>query len=239
LLIDFINLNEFILNPQTKEIVTKELKAPGKKVYGSSNTKLETSNPTSFSELRDLLNRIPRQKPANMGLPENRIDLPLLLNLMMAVTTGGKIILSDRLRNYPYRSGTGYIIGGGDDKKIPPITQQVTQIYNMGLKKLQKRGYDLKNKYKEDISSKIKELEIFENSLLQSLTILAKYVEVIDVTNDDARNDQLTQEIMEDAIKDYEKKSKVVPEKQNAIFSMLEKIFGKGKESISFYSPLN
>ena len=243
LLINFINDNSFILNPQSKEIVTnsKDLKVRGKtKYFEPRETKLESSDPTSFSELRDFMNKSAamRLKPANMGLPENRIDLPLLLNLMMAVTTGGKIILSDRLFNkYPSRSGTGYIVGGGDQgsSQIPQLTAEIQQIYKIGLDKLKSKGKDLAESSKVKIKNEIEELLKAEKSLLGSLTVLAKYVEVINILNDEVKNSNITEEIMEKAILEYEKKSKEVPAKRDSILSHIQKLLYSNS---SGYTPL-
>ena len=80
-----------------------------------------------------------------------------------------------------------------------------------------------------------------ERNVYNKLYVLANYVEVINVMNDEAANDKVTIEMMDNAIKEYEIKSnKLALKTDSTIGILLKKLFDdKSSGPSSYYSKLN
>jgi len=262
LLIAFINNNEFVLNPQSKELINKSgkpkvslngpppkyFKINGKdvlnKYYEQSlaiyegRTPSNSEQPESLSNLVETMrkNALLNSKPVNMGLPENRANLSTLLNLMIGITTGGKFRVSTML---PFSTGKGYHIGGvGSDSKILPCANNAFEIYRMGIDALNKKNKKLTPTLAKSISSELKQLEDIERGVYENLGVIATYVKIINVMNDEAVNNDVTSEIMENAIKEYELKSNKLSSKADSTISMLIKNLFDEKNTGSYYTKL-
>lgn len=81
----------------------------------------------------------------------------------------------------------------------------------------------------------------YEVAVYNQLKVLADYVKVINVMNDEAKNDPLTDQMMEDAIKLYEDKSNKLSSKADSTISVLiKKLFdNENSGSGSYYSKFN
>jgi hypothetical protein len=259
LLILFINNNEFVLNPQSKQLINKSGKPKvsewgrpsqfivinGKKVpyqkYDQALAIFEgksyptSSEPESLSSLVELMrkNATLSSRPINMSLPENRANLSTLLDLMIGVTTGGKIRLSKNI----YSTGTGYLVGGAE--RMLPCTTNANEIYTMGIEALSKKNKSLNSKDNEELLNQIKQLENLEQDVYDKLYVLAQFVKVINLMNDEASDNNLTMHMMDKVIKEYEDKSSKLSSKTDSIISMLLKnLFDLNNHSTSYYSKL-
>ena len=127
LLISYINNNEYVLNPQSRELVNK---LPFTTVDGNVNEKqpkffrfkdgttarnpgyVEESEKADSESLGNLMMEMKKNanpwNPVNMGLPENRMNLNTLLGLMVGITNGGNLRLG---RAPAYSTGFGYTSG--------------------------------------------------------------------------------------------------------------------------------
>ncbi len=262
LLIAFINNNEFVLNPQSKELINKsgkpkvsEYGAPKKSfmingkevankyyeqemaIYEGRNVP-SNSQPESLSNLVEIMrkNALLSSKPINMGLPENRTNLSTLLNLMIGVTSGGKVRLS---KMQPYSTGKGYILGGGP--VLLPCAGNATEIYKIGIDAMNKKNKKLSSSLNEDLKKQLDDLETLEQEVYEKLSIMANYVKVINVMNDEAANSDITFDMMNNIIKEYESKSNKLSSKTDSTISMLLKNLFDEKSSgpSSYYSKMN
>jgi hypothetical protein len=132
LLISYINNNEFVINPQTKELINKlgttSIRPTGTEdqpeffeYYDESGKLIKVKNGAyqeykkpDVESLSGLMKEMQRYsslgyKPVDMGVAENRLNLSTLLGLMVGVTNGGHIRLS---KSPAYSTGLGYITGG-------------------------------------------------------------------------------------------------------------------------------
>lgn len=246
LLISFINGNKFVLNPQTKELINKSGK-PKMSEYGGmkenfmingkavpniyyeqekaiSEGRVPTSSePESLSSLVELMrkNALFSSKPVNMGLPENRANLSMLIDLMIGITTEGKFRLS---KGYPFSTGKGYILGGAEPtKKMLPCAENAHEIYKIGINALKNKKKSLRSDINTQLEKNLDDLDTLEKDVYDKLYILANYIKVINVMNDDAANSDVTMEIMNNAIKEYEDKSGKLSSKADSTISMLLK----------------
>ena len=269
LLISFINNNEFYLNPQSKQLISKNntlrtgnygpplkeflvngIKVPNKyydkevALYDGKNPESLSENPESLSGLVDMIrkNSLLGSRPINMGLPENRLNLNTLLGLLVGVTTGGKIRLGKEL---PYSTGKGYtvggsntkgnIVGGTNAKDILPCSKNALEIFKIGIDSLNKKNKKLEKGVKEKMTLEIEKLTELEREVYNNLYILANYIKVINVMNDEAANDDITLEIMNKAVDEYENKSNKLAAKSDSTISFLLKNLFENSKSGSYY----
>lgn len=266
LLILFINNNEFVLNPQTKELTNKSKtksvdKIPpfeylidknGNKVKNLNYEKEKAifegkiyndSKPESLSNLVDLMRKNSQlgAKTVNMALPENRANLNTLLGLMVGVTNGGHLRLA---RTPAYSTGKGYIpiVGGGYDEKVKmlPCSKNAHEIYKIGVETLKKKNKKLSESENFELNNELTELNNLEQKVYYKLNTLAHYVKIINVMNDEAQNDNVTLSMMDKAIQDYENSSNKLAAKSDTTISiLLKKLFDDRREAKSYYSKLN
>ena len=262
LLITFINNNEFVLNPQTKDLISKSGKISAKEIrpfkqLRDKNGNLvdnpnydkemaiyegryaQKSQPESLSGLVDLMrkNASLNLKPVNMRMPENRLNLSSLLGLMVGITNTGHIRLG---RTHAFSTGQGYIIGGnGGEDEMLPCSKNAFEIYTTGIKSLEKKNKRIGDDVSKQILQEIKELSRLEKEVYKKLYVLANYVKVINVMNDEAANDSITLEMMDNAINEYESKSKKLSVKSDSVIGSLFKNIYEEKTPSSYYSKLN
>ncbi len=123
LLISYINNNEYVLNPQSKELVNRlpfttvdrNLSEPqpeffilnGEQVRNPAYDKETDEN--SVESLGNLMEEMKKNSspwnPVDMGSYENRSNLVTLLGMMVGVTQGGNIRLG---KAHPFSTGYGY-----------------------------------------------------------------------------------------------------------------------------------
>lgn len=213
-----------------------------------------SSQPESLSGLVDLMrkNSLLGSRPVSMGLPENRTNLSSLLGLMVGITSGsGKMRIG---REAPFTTGTGYVIGGSggrsgsvsggsgldSDSNMLPCSKNALEIYRTGIASLKKKNKKLDSKDEKKISDEINKLAELEIEVYNNLYILANYVKVINVMNDEAANDSTTLNMMDEAIREYESKSSKLSSKSDSTISMLLKNLFDDKSSgpSSYYGKL-
>lgn len=149
LLISYINNNEYVLNPQSRELINRlpfttidgnlSEKQP-EYFYFKDGTKIKNgaykkdSDKASEESLGNLMEEMKKNSnpwnPVNMGLPENRSYLNYLLGLMVGVTPYGQMRIS---RDPSFSTGYGFLGGGGEPSDLPtildmPYTKQLEQI---------------------------------------------------------------------------------------------------------------
>lgn len=137
LLINFINSNEFVLNPRDKRLMTKSGEKPKMKEYppqpeyitwtdkeGNKHTyknvlykgkKHEKNERMSLSEISNVMknNASFTSNPIGTGMSDNILNLSTLLGLMTHMTATGNFSFLGRAHSS--LSGLGYVVGGGDD----------------------------------------------------------------------------------------------------------------------------
>lgn len=260
LLILYINNNEFVLNPQTKQLTTlktvsvkkihpfKELKDSAGNYYPNPNYEKEMSiyegratssgsRPESLSNLVDIMRKNSQMgsKTISMVNPENRLNLSTLLGLMVGVTNGGHMRLGKLSQ---FSTGKGYLYGGGDD--MLPCSKNATEIYAMGVKALEKKGKSLSQSEQDDIKRELTQLNELEQLVYRKLNTMARYVKVINVMNDEAKNSDVTNDMMAKVVNDYESSTNKLAVKSDSTISMLlKKLFDEKNVPKSFYSKLN
>lgn len=259
LLILYINNNEFILNPQTKQLITtkevsvKKIRPFPKLIDAFGNSYVNknydkemaiyegraissSSRPESLSNLVDIMRKNSQisLKTTNLGLSENRLNLSTLLGLMIGITNGGHIRLG---KESPFSTGKGYLYGGSET--MLPCSKNAHEIYAMGIEALKKKDKKLADYERNAIDAELTELTKLEHTVYNKLNTLARYVKVINVMNDEAKNDKVTNDIMARAVNDYESNSNKLASKSDSIISMLlKKIFDEKSESKSYYNKL-
>lgn len=149
LLINFINSNEFVLNPIDKKLMTKSGEKPTITEYppqpeiitwtdkeGNKHTyknvlykgeKDKKSERMSLSEISNMMKNNASFTGNSIGnrMSDNILNLPILLGLMTHMTTSGNFSFLGKA--YSPLSGMGYVGGSGDgdgdddDKKESPI----------------------------------------------------------------------------------------------------------------------
>jgi len=260
LLILYINNNEFVLNPQTKQLTTtksvsvkkihpfKELKDSAGNYVPNPNYEKEmaiyegrvsssSSRPESLSNLVDIMRKNSQMGSRNvsMGQPENRLNLNTLLGLMVGITNGGHIRLG---RLSQFATGKGYLYGGGDD--MLPCSKNATDIYDMGVKALIKKGKSLSKSEQEEIKKELNHLNELEQLVYRKLDTMARYIKVINVMNDEAKNSDVTNDMMAKVVNEYESTTNKLATKSDSTISMLlKKLFDEKNTPKSFYSKLN
>lgn len=250
LLINFINSNEFVLNPRDKKLMTKSGEKPivsefppepeyvtwtdkegNKHTY--KNVLYEKESPKnermSLSEISNMMKNNASFTGNSIGnrMSDNILNLSTLLGLMTHMTTSGNFSFLGKA--YSPLSGMGYVIGGGDgddDKKIPkllPCAQKAYDIYKEGKTTLEKRN----KRFDEtgDIYKKIVELGQLELEVASELETLASVVKIVNVLGDN-NEEVLDSTTMNDLIERCGKGAEKCAKKSDSIiFSMLEKIW--------------
>ena len=260
LLILYINNNEFVLNPQTKQLTTtksvsvkkihpfKELKDSAGNYVPNPNYEKEmaiyegrvsssSSRPESLSNLVDIMRKNSQMGSRNvsMGQPDNRLNLSTLLGLMVGITNGGHIRLG---RLSQFATGKGYLYGGGDD--MLPCSNNAHEIYAMGVKALEKKGKSLSKSEQEEIKKELNHLNELEQLVYRKLDTMARYIKVINVMNDEAKNSDVTNDMMAKVVNEYELSTNKLATKSDSTISMLlKKLFDEKNTPKSFYSKLN
>lgn len=268
LLIEFINNNQFVLNPQTKEVVAKNGRINKDSIITEPKEYIwikgeRVKNPYYEKELAywegrkysgkkstmgftDLLETIKKNSSSyggvDMRTSENILNLRTLLGLMVGVTTGGKIRLS---KSPQFMTGIGYGLYGGSDEvkgmeKFLPCSTQANEIYAIGKKALKNRNKELKPSDEIELKNILKELSQAESKVYEKLHLLSKYIEVLKTLNDNVENDSLTWSMMEDEFKKYENSSSKLSEKADyTIITLLKKLYDDIPSGPrSYYSPL-
>lgn len=260
LLILYINNNEFVLNPQTKQLTTsktvsvkkihpfKELRDSAGNLHTNPNYEKEmaiyegrvsssSSRPESLSNLVDIMRKNSQMgsRTVSMGQAENRLNLSTLLGLMIGITNGGHIRLG---RLSQFGTGKGYLSGGGDD--MLPCSKNATEIYAMGVKALEKKGKSLSSSEQDEIKRELTQLNEFEQLVYKKLNTMARYVKVINVMNDEAKNSDVTNDMMAKVVNEYESSTNKLAIKSDSTISMLiKKLYDEKNVPKSFYSKLN
>lgn len=259
LLILYINNNEFVLNPQTKQLTTsktvsvkkihpfKQLRNSKGELIDNPNYEKEmaiyegratsSSRPESLSSLVDIMRKNSQfgSRTVSMGNPENRLNLSTLLGLMVGITNGGHIRLG---RESPFTSGKGYLFGGSGE--MLPCSKNATEIYAMGVKALEKKGKSLSISEQEEIKKELTQLNELEQIVYKKLNTMARYVKVINVMNDEAKNSDVTNDLMAKVVNEYESSSNKLAVKSDSTISMLlKKLFDEKNTPKSYYSKLN
>jgi len=154
LLVDYINNNEFILNPQNKEIINR---LPITSIFPRSNGKTNNmkyftyilngnevtvpngsykglNNKENNESLENILSQMKKNtqnmwKPTNMGIPENKNILNSLLGLLIGVNGYGNLMVG---RKPAFSTGIGYGQFGGS------IDELENMIENNNYKEIQK-----------------------------------------------------------------------------------------------------
>lgn len=218
----------------------------------------ETTN--SWADLENIMkNSKLGQSHISMKSPEDRINLTNLLGLLVGITTRGNIRLSKFLQStHAYSTGLGYLNGGskilvgGDIEEIiktkdyeaiklfKPCTQRALNILIEGMTKLKNKNKILDSNLVTEIGNTIIKLSEAEELAFQQLSILAKYTEIINNLNDTSRNDKVTIQIMDDAIREYDTKTMKVSNKADSTISMILRSLSDNKISgpRSYYSKL-
>lgn len=248
LLIAFINNNEFILNPKDKKLINKKGKPvykefgpekefiwfKGKQIKNPSYKKeydsFEGSKTENLSDLVQLMKKNSyTSKSFITNSPENILNLNTLLGLMVGITNGGKI----RLNKLPaYSTGVGYvnIFGGSVDKKIDYMgmlqcAKNAAEIFNIGIKNLDKKNKKLDDKLKKELIDKMRELDQVEREVTDKLKVLTQYVKIINILGDD-KDEIVNCDIMRDAIEKYSKSSSKLSKKSDeTIISLVKNLF--------------
>lgn len=265
LLILYINNNEFVLNPQTKQYITSNQEVSVKKIKPSEKVwvkdkdgnpvqivnphykkelatyegrTIQDSRPESLSNLLDMMRKNSHLGPRTVSMkdPENRLNLNSMLGLMIGVTTDGHIRLS---KEPPYSTGKGYLYGGNDKPQLLPCSKNATEIYSIGVDTLKKKNKTLSDNEKKLLDEQLLRLAEFEHEVYKKLYVLANYVKVINVMDDDAQNDAVTIDMMDKAIQDYESaSSKLATKSDSTISVLLKKLYDGNNEPKSYYSKL-
>ena len=145
LLISFINNNEFVLNPQLKELINKlpftkidshgsiddepeyfiNYDSKGNQIKVKNGAYQSKTNKSDGESIANLLLEMKKNattsfKPVNMASSDNYPSISALLGLMVGITNGGNIRLS---KTSPFSTGYGYITGGasGNANKFTDI----------------------------------------------------------------------------------------------------------------------
>jgi hypothetical protein len=255
LLIAFINNNSFVLNPQSKALINKagppkvKILKPveffminGEKVKNNyyeeemahmEGREYKKPNLESLPKLLDEIrkNSVLKQKPINMSSSENLLNLPILFGLMAQVTTGHKIRLA---KHFPFSSGKGYLVGGS--KQCLPCSANAAEIYIIAEKALRDKGKKLNATFAKEISDQISSLTDLEKKVYNDLKILAHYQQIVSNMDDKTANDNVTKEIMVDAIKEFDEKSKKLSSKSDSLITKIQNILEYGPSGR--YSPL-
>jgi hypothetical protein len=258
LLIAFINNNSFVLNPQSKALINKagppkvKILKPvkyfiinGKEVKNNyyeeeiahmEGREYKNPNLESLPKLLDDIrkNSLLKQKPINMSSSENLLNLPILFGLMAQVTTGHKIRLA---KHFPFSSGKGYLVGGS--KQCLPCSANATDIYLITEKALRDKGKKLNAAFAKEITDQITSLNDLEKKVYSDLKILAVYQQIVSNMDDKTANDNVTREIMDDAIREFDEKSKKLSSKSDSLITKIQNILEYGPTGPSGrYSPL-
>lgn len=260
LLILYINNNEFVLNPQTKQLTTsktvsvkkihpfKQLKNSKGELVDNPNYEKEmaiydgraissSSRPESLSSLVEIMRKNSQlgSRTVSMVNPENRLNLSTLLGLMVGITNGGHIRLG---RESQFSTGKGYLSGGSG--VMLPCSKNATEIYSMGIAGLKKKGKSLSSSEQEEIEKELTQLNELEQIVYKKLNTMARYVKVINVMNDEAKNSEVTDDLMAKVVSDYESSSNKLAVKSDSTISMLlKKLFDDKNVPKSYYSKLN
>lgn len=143
LLINFINSNEFVLNPKDKKLMTKSGLKPSITTYkkqpkeitwtdasGNKHTyknifykdEISSKNKLNIDELESLMkiNSSFTRNPFGSNMSDNILNMSTLLGLMTQMTTGGKFSFLGKAHSHLsglgyVGGGVGYVRGGGED----------------------------------------------------------------------------------------------------------------------------
>jgi hypothetical protein len=271
LLIAFINNNEFVLNPTSKEINNKTGKpvlksigsikdAPDNFIINGKNypnelkikelSKKTVSKNESLSELLNIMkkNSMMNSKSNGIKSSESILNLNTLLGLMIGVTNGGKIKLS---KSHAFSTGLGYIVGGSnniyyggnddDDIKLLPCSANAVDIYRIGVESLKKNNKILDSNVQNKLENELTKLSEAELKVYNQLKVLASYIKIINILNDNSSNNEITENIMNKALQDYDNKSSKLSDKADNTISLLLKNLYQNintSNTKSFYSKI-
>ena len=255
LLINFINSNEFVLNPRDKKLMTKSGEKPTITEYppqpeiitwtdkeGNKHTyknvlykgeKGKKSERMSLSEISNMMKNNASFTGNSIGnrMSDNILNLSTLLGLMTHMTTSGNFSFLGKA--YSPLSGMGYVGGSGDgdgddDKKEPPITFLPCAAKAFNIYNEGKTTLDKHNKTFDEtgeIYKKIGELGQLELEVASELETLASIVKIVNVLGDN-KEEVLDSKIMNNLIERCGKSAEKCAKKSDSIiFSILEKIW--------------
>jgi hypothetical protein len=248
LLINFINLNEFVLNPRDKRLMTKSGKKPmiayppqpehitwtdasgNKHTYKNVLYKNDkaSKDTMSIAEIAFLMkkNASFTGSPIGSKMSDNVLNLSTLLGLMTQMTTGGKFSFLGKAHS-PL-SGMGYLVGGSP---YLPCTRKAFEIYEEGKSSLKKNNKTFDTD--KELFTKIEQLGKLESDIAVDLEKLASIVKIINVLGD-KKEEALNSAYINDLIEKYGKGAEKCAKKSDSIIvSILEKI---GKSS--YYSKI-
>lgn len=283
LLISFINMNEFVLNPQNKLIITSnklpksvlrpnpEAEQPDELEIIDSNGKVKkvkndgkdyfkskSENSGSLGEALDQIIKNSFFKPANPGSPENRHVFDILNKFGWGVNGLGKFMIG-RFGKYPRMTGYGYKhdhngnynsktnnvqFGGLTDEeleefhnssnKFRPCSKSAFEAYTLARKSLSLKNKKFNDDYDSNMYKKIIEMSKLEDELYIQLNLIGKYEKIINSISDiDDESNEITQDAMDDAVKNYESKAVLLSKKSDDYTSLIYKLMNN---NVSFGS---
>lgn len=229
LLINFINSNEFVLNPRDKKLMTKSGEKP------TVTTKYTPQNKRmSLSEISDLMKNNASFTSNSIGtrISDNILNLSTLLGLITHMTATGNFSFLGKAHSS--LSGMGYVVGGSGDAVADadadadvivnlPCAKNAFDIYNEGKTALNKqnKSFDVSG----EIYKKIGELGRLELEVADDLETLANVVKIVNVLGDN-KEEVLESDVINSLIEKCGKNAEKCGKKSDSIiFSILEKIW--------------
>lgn len=255
LLINFINSNEFVLNPRDKKLMTKTGEKPKATQYrpqqeyntwtdkeGKTHTyknvlyegKTTEQEKMSLSDIANLMKNNASFTSNSIGnkMSDNILNLSTLLGLMTHMTATGNFSFLGKA--HTSLSGLGYVVGGAGDK------DETGDKENQGLRPLPcaakafriyedgKKALMKNNKtFDEDnkIYEKIEQLGALELNVADDLETLANVVKIVNVLKDN-KEEVLNSETIQNLIDKCGKNAEKCAKKSDSIiFSILEKLW--------------
>jgi hypothetical protein len=260
ILIEFINGNEFILNSKTKEFYSKKpviskktyqdylnayLAEPDKKdkndniikdEYKESLKKQINTKSKSINSLYNHRNDLP-----NLRIADNRLNLKDLLNLVVRVTTNGKISLQ---KLYPFSTGIGFQVGGElTNEDLVKLKDSMYPTALQALNLLMECQSELKNLNKtiddntfKNIYDNIISMNGLEEKIYKQLQTISKYDQIIR-TLDEKTVKTVGENEMNKEITEYEKAGKKLSTQTTNLHEMLKNIMNNKERS--FYNSIS
>lgn len=264
LLVSFINNNEFVINPQSstkilsnrlptttvgpnpdlvepeffKQIINgKEVKIPNLN-YGKDKKSKESSGSLGYA--LSLVKKNIDSRPVNPGLPENRNILQAFTNLVVGIGVNGKFNIG---KSFPLTTGIGYgyLGGSGDDIDLSTLGHHSRLAYEaltIAKKNLEKHNKHFKEDYYNKTLDAIKVMSEKENELYKKLILISKYEKVINSLDGNDGVREVTEEQMDDAVKEYYSSSQSFNSSSDKIISLIHELSNGRNINKSGYSDI-
>jgi len=255
LLVAFINNNEFVLNPQSKNnIMHNRLKTTSIYPHSDSNPKElvivedgETKTvpngafkPEGTGTYTGSLGSALEQIKKNSGryvpvesTPENRTVLNALAGLSFGWNPYGRLLFA---KSSPNSTGLRYagLYGGGFPDDIGNLRKDFRSCARAALdglviakKSLEKKGKSIDEADIKKILNLIKELSLKENELYEILITIGKYEKIIDSLTDYDTGETVGLKQMDDAVVNYKDLANDVSTRSDGLTLLFSKLLDK------------